>query len=90
MKITYTAIALIALASASWAGAPSEPYKAITENELKSISDAVYSQMISGALKRGHHFAPELIEKGFNRHFQELRLQLLDDGYVILKGEAGI
>jgi hypothetical protein len=63
--------------------------KTITEAEAKRLSDAVYAWLLDQAIGKGHHYSPEAIASGYSRHFEELRVQLIDQGYTILAGEAG-
>ena len=61
----------------------------ITEVELKRLSDAVYSWLLDQAIQKGHFYSPEVIASGYKRHFEELKVQLIGQGYIILVGEAG-
>jgi hypothetical protein len=65
------------------------PRKAVSEVEVKMISDFTYAELLGQAMKRGWRYTPAQIESGYRRHFEEFKLQLIDQGYVILAGEAG-
>ena len=64
--------------------------KLISEAEIQIVSDAAYTGLLRQALNKGWRFAPEQIEKGYRRHFEELKLQLINQGYTILAGEVGV
>ncbi len=76
-------------ASPVCAGGSSKYPKIIAEAEAKGLSDAVYAWLLDQAIRKGHHYSPEAIASGYKRHFEELTLQLIDQGYTILAGEAG-
>ena len=61
----------------------------ITEVEVKRLSDAIYSWLLDQAIQKGHFYSPEVIASGYKRHFEELKVQLIDRGYTILAGEEG-
>ena len=63
--------------------------KAIFEVTVRRINDDVYLDLVGQAWSKGWRFTPEQIEAGSKRHFEELKLQLIDQGYTILTGEAG-
>lgn len=63
--------------------------KVIFEAVVKIASDDAYMEIVRQAWSKGWRFTPEQIEDGFRRHFEELKLQLIDQGYTILPGEAG-
>ena len=76
-------------ATPACAGGSSKQPKIITEAEAKILSDAVYTWLLDQAIKKGHYYSPEVIASGYRRHFEELKMQLIDQGYTILAGEAG-
>ena len=63
--------------------------KVIFEVALRLTSDETYSELVRQAWSKGWRFTPEQIEAGSKRHFEELKLQLIDHGYAILPGETG-
>ncbi len=84
------AMLAVAFAQPAYAGEKIEPRKPISEAEVQIVSDATYTELLRQALNKGWRFAPEQIEKGYRRHFEELKLQLINQGYRILAGEAGV
>jgi hypothetical protein len=83
------ALALLALGPAALAADARKPGKAIPESEVRAISDATYGELLRQACRKGYCFTPAEMESGFRRHFEEFKLRLEDEGYVILVGEAG-
>ena len=81
-------LVLAVAATPACAGSSKQP-KIITEAEAKMLSDAVYTWLLDQAIKKGHYYSPEVIASGYRRHFEELKMQLIDQGYTILAGEAG-
>ena len=65
------------------------PQKVMSEMTVKMISDFTYADLLGQAMKKGWRYTPAQIESGYRRHFEELKLRLIDQGYVILAGEAG-
>jgi hypothetical protein len=53
------------------------------------MSAMAYTELLRQALGKGWRYTPEQIECGYRRHFEEFKLQLLDQGYTIVVGEAG-
>jgi hypothetical protein len=91
MKGCLAVLALIVAVAATpvFAGSSSKQPKIIAEAEAKRLSDAVYTWLLDQAIGKGHHYSPEAIASGYKRHFEELKVQLIDQGYRILAGEAG-
>ena len=85
MAITAALIATPVYASDTATG----DRKVIFEAAVRIASDDAYTEIMSQAWSKGWRFTPEQIEDGANRHFEELKLQLIDQGYIILPGEAG-
>ncbi len=79
-----------AFAQPAHAGEKVELTKPISEAEVQIASDAAYTELLRQALDKGWRFAPEQIEKGYRRHFEEFKLQFIDQGYTILAGEVGV
>jgi hypothetical protein len=71
------------------AGDRSRPQMVISEAEARMISEITYTELLGQALSKGWQYTPEQIENGYRRHFEEFKLQLIDQGYTILVGEAG-
>ncbi len=84
------AMLAVAFTEPAYAGEKIEPRKPISEAEVQIVSDATYTELLRQALNKGWRFAPEQIEKGYRRHFEELKLQLINQGYTILSGETGV
>ena len=63
--------------------------KVIFEAAVRIASDDAYKEIVRQAWSKGWRFTPEQIKNGAMRHFEELKLQLIDQGYIILPGEAG-
>ena len=84
------AMLAVAFTEPAYAGEKIEPRKSISEAEVHIVSDVAYTRLLRQALDKGWRFAPEQMEKGYRRHFEELKLQLINQGYTILPGEAGV
>lgn len=91
MKLRIAALALIAamIAQPLRAGDRAAAHRVISEAEARMISEMTYTDLLGQALKKGWRFTPAQIESGYRRHFEEFKLQLMDQGYTILVGEAG-
>jgi hypothetical protein len=61
----------------------------IFEAAVKIVSDDAYMEILRQGWSKGLRFTPEQVESGGRRHFEELKLRLIDKGYVILPGETG-
>jgi len=92
MKIRFAALALIAILMARpvFAADQVNPTRLISEAAIRAVSDAVYTELIRQALKKGWQFSSEQIERGYERHFDEIKRQLVDRGYVLVVGEVGV
>jgi hypothetical protein len=92
MKRLYFSV-LIIVASVhggqAWADDIASAPKVVSEVTVKMISDLTYADLLGQAMKRGWCYTPAQIESGYRRHFEEFKLQLMDQGYIILAGEAG-
>jgi hypothetical protein len=40
-------------------------------------------------MAKGWRYTPTQIENGYRRHFEEFKLQLIDQKYTIVVGDAG-
>jgi hypothetical protein len=58
--------------------------KVISESEVRAVSAALYSDILVRACRHGWRYPRAQIENGFKRHFEELKLQLVHQGYTIL------
>ncbi len=86
----FLAMLAVAISGPAYARDKIEPRKPISEAEIQIVSDVAYTGLLRQALSKGWRFSPEQIEKGYRRHFEELKLQLINQGYTILPGEAGV
>ena len=66
------------------------PSKMILEVEAKAVSEFLYTELIRQAFNKGWRFTPEQMESGYRRHFEEFKLQLINQGYTIVTGEVGV
>jgi hypothetical protein len=90
MRFIVLFAAVVVLASGTVEAAQEDtPRRIVFEQALKAASNAEYKDILRQAWSKGLRFTPEQIERGARRHFEELKLQLIDKGYVILAGEAG-
>ena len=83
------AIVGIMLAGSAGAGEKMPTQRVVTETAVRMVSDLTYAEILSQALRKGWRYTPEQIESGYRHHFEEFKLQLIDQGYTILVGEAG-
>ena len=60
----------------------------ITEDALRMISAQMYSGILSQECMHGRRYPQSRIENGFKRHFEEMRLRLIADGYTIVPDVA--
>ncbi|HEX2526880.1 MAG TPA: hypothetical protein VHL31_11370 [Geminicoccus sp.] len=56
-------------------------------SEVRLLSDAMYTKTLQASSRLGLRFTPEQVANGYKRHLEELRLQLLDQGYLIIEGQ---
>jgi hypothetical protein len=56
----------------------------ISEYAVRIASARLYSGILSRACTNGWRYPRSQIEKGFRRHFEELHLLLVDQGYTIM------
>ncbi len=90
-KSSAMALAIVAalIAVPAYASDKASNRKVVFEAAVKIASDDAYMEIVRQAWSKGWRFTPEQIEDGSRRHFEELKLQLIDQGYTILPGEAG-
>jgi hypothetical protein len=88
MREVFVAALLILAASAGPSltddGVP--PRKLIAEEAIRLASNRLYTEILIRASLNGWHFAPDKLKNGYERHFQELRLQFIDRGYTVVPG----
>jgi hypothetical protein len=91
MTKSYLSIVVVAALAAApaLAGDKSSTPKLIAESAARSVSDLTYTELLTQAMKKGWRYSPTQIENGYRRHFEEFKLQLIDQGYTIVVGEAG-
>lgn len=58
--------------------------KTISEEEVRILSARLYRNILITACRNGWRYPRKQVVHGFKRHFQELRLQLSNDGYTIV------
>jgi hypothetical protein len=72
---------LVASAGRCWS---KDTNKQIAEDALRTISAQMYSGILSQECMHGRRYTQSRIENGFKRHFEEMRLRLIADGYTIV------
>ena len=73
---------LVASAGECWSK-DSLPYKRISEETGRVVSAQMYSDVLRLACLQGRRYPRSQIENGFKRHFQEMRLMMVEEGYTI-------
>jgi hypothetical protein len=61
--------------------------KTISEAAVKQASAKQYSDILIRACRNGWRYPRSKIDNGFKRHLEELILQLIENGYVIVPDE---
>ena len=91
MKLRTALLALLVatVAQPVWAGDKATAWKLVSEATVRMVSDATYTDLLRQAMSKGWRYTPEQIERGYKRHFEEFKLQLIDQGYTIVVGETG-
>jgi hypothetical protein len=91
MRLRIIALALLAAAVAlpAHAGDKATARKLISEAAARMVSELTYTELLRQAMSKGWRYTPEQIERGYRRHFEEFKVQLIDQGYTIVVGEAG-
>jgi hypothetical protein len=77
------AVVLALSATPSLSGDTKRQGNSIPEDTVKIANAYAYSDLLLQAYRKGWRYTPSAIENGFRRHFEELKLQLLDQGYTI-------
>lgn len=92
MKIRLAALALMAILMVRPALAADQVNSArlIFEAEVRAVSAALYTELARQAVNKGWRFTPQQMEHGYKRHPEELKLRLIDKGYVIVAGDVGV
>jgi hypothetical protein len=83
-------LTLTASVGACYAESSVPPCKPITEEAIRLASNRLYTDILVRASLNGWRFAPDKIKNGYERHFQELRLQFIDQGYTIVPGTPSL
>jgi hypothetical protein len=81
-------LAILGLVHTAYASEPRTAEHAISEAELRAISDGIYTELIRKALTAGHSFRADDIENGYCRHFEEMRLQLIGNGWTMRRSDT--
>jgi hypothetical protein len=90
IKPYFAVLAIVAIVLAGPASAgETKTHRVVAEAAVRMVSDLTYTELLSQALRKGWRYTPEQVESGYRRHFEEFKLQLIDQGYTILVGEAG-
>ena len=58
--------------------------KWISEDAVRTASAELYSDILARACRNGWRYPRSQIKKGFKRHLEELKLQLVVQGYAIV------
>ncbi|WP_210215159.1 hypothetical protein, partial [Mesorhizobium sp. M4B.F.Ca.ET.089.01.1.1] len=62
----------------------SPSHKSISEEAVRTASAQRYSDLLAMECSHGRLYPRSQIERGFERHFEELRLTLIAEGYTIV------
>jgi hypothetical protein len=91
MKLRIAMLALLVAVAALPVQAGDKPtaWKLVSDATVRMVSEATYSDLLRRAMRKGWRYTPEQIERGYRRHFEEFKLQLIGLGYTIVVGEAG-
>ena len=89
MYLSIIAVAAALAVAPALAGEKLAARKYIAESTARLVSDLTYTELLSQAIAKGWRYTPTQIENGYRRHFEEFKLQLIDQGYTIVVGEAG-
>jgi len=58
--------------------------KLISEEAVEAASAELYSDILVRACRNGWRYPRSYVENGFRRHLAELKLQLVDQGYIVV------
>ena len=81
------AATLVASAERCWSK-DKLPYKPIFEDAVRMASALRYSDILSQECMHGRRYPQNKIKNGFKRHYEEMRLQLVAEGYTIVPDET--
>lgn len=56
----------------------------VLESDVKITSMRLYADILANAARNGWDYTPESIVSGSKRHFDEMKLQLIEAGYEIV------
>jgi len=77
------AATLVASAGRCWSK-DKHPYKPIFEETVRMASALRYSDILSQECMHGRRYPKNQIKSGFKRHYEEMRLQAVAEGYIIV------
>jgi hypothetical protein len=91
MKLRIAMLALLVAVAAQpvQAGDKAKARALVSEAAARMVSELTYTELLRQAMSKGWRYTPEQIESGYKRHFEEFKVQLIDQGYTIVVGEAG-
>jgi len=72
---------LVASAGECWSEGT---YKSVSEETVRVVSAQMYSDILRRACLQGLRYPSSQIESGFKRHFEEMRLTFVNEGYTIV------
>ena len=64
------------------------PRKVISEEAARLASAKLYSRILLRASLNGWKYTAAAIENGYKRHFEEMKAELIDQGYTIVPDDA--
>ncbi|MBZ9653409.1 hypothetical protein [Phyllobacterium lublinensis] len=90
MRTQILAAMLLILAPVSaWPQEANHPKPAIPEEVVRMWSARAYADLLIQAYEKGWRYPQVQVENGFKRHFEEMKLQLIAQGYQIVAEDAG-
>jgi hypothetical protein len=90
IKSCFAVLVIVAMQlTGSTVASEKKTHRVVSEAVVRTVSDLTYTEILNQALRKGWRYTPEQIASGYRRHFEEFRLQLIDQGYTIVVGEAG-
>jgi hypothetical protein len=60
------------------------PYRLISEEAVRTASARLYADILRQECLHGRRYPLSQIKSGFKRHFEEMRLTYIDEGYTIV------
>jgi len=70
-------------AGRSWSG-DKLPYRLISEEAVRTASARLYADILRQECLHGRRYPLSQIKSGFKRHFEEMRLMYINEGYTIV------